>query len=78
MTVRRIVLWIAANVAFVLAVGAGLVAWLLFAGTSSRFTGPNASASGGLVAVGRGVPLLLLGALVAFNVAWFAFVVRKQ
>ena len=78
MTVRQIMLWIAANVAFVLALGAGLVAWLLFAGTSSQFTGPNASGRGGLIAIGRGVPLWLLGALVAFNVAWFAFVVRKR
>ena len=78
MTVRRVLLWAAANVALVLALGVGFVAWAVLAGPSSEFSGPNASGRGGLIAVGRGIPLVLLGALVVFNLTWFAFVVRKR
>jgi len=78
MTVRRILIWVIANVAFLLALGAGFVAWAIFAGPSNDFSGPNASARGGLVAVGSGLPLVMLGALVVLNLVYFVLVVRKR
>jgi len=78
MTLRRFLYWITANVAIVLALGVGFVAWALFASASNEFAGASASGRGGLIAIGRGVPLLLFVALVVFNLCWIAFVVRKR
>jgi hypothetical protein len=78
MTVRRILLWVGANVVFVLALGAGCVAWAIFAGPRNEFSGPSASGGGGLIVIGRGILLVFLGALATLNLAWFAFVVRKR
>jgi hypothetical protein len=76
-TLRGTLLWVLMNALVVVGVAIGCVAWLVIAQRGNQFTGAAASGRGGLISIE--LPLVLVfGALLIANLAWFVFVVRKR